>query len=399
MPYITMQVNPSSRQLTLEEVLDGDLDPALFQPSRNAPSSTKTVYRAYLPQEFINRFNVPGMIRVLREFTVKYAALYEQNRRSLYDHFEIPKSTIDPETGTFGVRPIDAPHSELKLALYELKSILENQCGASYHTNAFAYIPHRCAVDAIRRHQANHSKWFLKTDFHNFFGSTTPAFTKPMLSMIFPFSEIYRDPEGEQVLDKALDLCFLDGGLPQGTPISPMLTNLFMIPIDHRLANVLRNHNDIHYIYTRYADDMQISSKVKFNYHTIVDYINQTLEEFEAPFRLKDSKTRFGSANGHNFNLGVILNENNDITIGYKRKMAFRSQIYDYLQHRLRNDPIPMRDLQVMAGLLSYYSSIEPDYWRQYIDRFNQKNHVDLNKIIIADLNAAVKGACADEPF
>ena len=79
--------------------------------------------------------------------------------------------------------------------------------------------------------------------------------------------------------------------------------------------------------------------------------------------------------------------------------MAFRSQIYDYLQHRLRNDPIPMRDLQVMAGLLSYYSSIEPDYWRQYIDRFNQKNHVDLNKIIIADLNAAVKGACADEPF
>ena len=392
MPYVTMQSNPVYTQLSLEDVLDGNLDPTLFQPTRNAASSTRTVYRAVLPQEFINRFNVPGMIRVLREFTTKYVALYEQDRRKLYTHFEIPKNTIDPATGTYGVRPIDAPLPELKLALYELKSILENQCGASYHTNAFAYIRNRCAVDAIRRHQANQSKWFLKTDFHNFFSSTTPAFMKHMLSMIFPFSEIYKDPEGETVLDKALDLCFLNGGLPQGTPISPMLTNLFMIPIDHRLANVLRDHNGIHYIYTRYADDMQISSKVKFNYQAIVDYINDTLAEFHAPFRLKETKTRFGSANGHNFNLGVILNENNDITIGYKRKMAFRSQINDYIQHRRRNDPIPLHELQVMAGLFSYYSSIEPDYWRQFTERINAKNDIDLNKIIVADLNAAAKG-------
>lgn len=398
MPYVTLQMNPVYTQLSLEDILDGDLDPKRFMPVRNAPSSTRTVYRTQLRQDFINRFNVPGMIRILKEFTTKYAALSDRNRKDLYYHFEIPKNTIDPATGRYGMRPIDAPEPELKLAQYELKSILENQCGASYHTNAFAYIHNRCAVDAIRRHQANHSKWFLKTDFHNFFGSTTPEFLKYMLSMIFPFSEIYQDPEGEAALDKALDLCFLNGGLPQGTPISPMLTNLFMIPIDHRLANVLRDHDGVHYIYTRYADDMQISSKVKFNYGNIVQYINQTLAEFHAPFRLKDSKTRFGSANGHNFNLGVILNENNDITIGYKRKMAFRGQLYDYIQHHLRHDPIPMHDLQVMAGLLSYYTSIEPDYWRQTIERINSKNHVDLNKIILADLGTAARGV-EDVPF
>lgn len=270
MPYATTRMSPVYHQMNIDDILDGALDPSLFRPSRNAPSSTKTVFRENLKQEFVNRFNIPGMIRILREFTEKYVALYEVPRADLYYHFEIPKATG-------GYRPIDAPNPELKIALYELKYILEQDCGALYHTNAFAYVPNRCAVDALRRHQANHSKWFLKTDFHNFFGSTTPQFVKHMMSMIFPFSEIYSSPEGERVLDKAMDLCFLRGGLPQGTPISPLLTNIMMIPIDHKLANDLRELNGVHYIYTRYADDMQISSKINFQWTAVVRYINDTL--------------------------------------------------------------------------------------------------------------------------
>lgn len=381
MPYVTMRMSPVYHQVSLEDILMGDLDPALFRPVRSAPSSTKTVFRENLTQEFVNRFNIPGMIRVLREFTEKYAALYEIPRTNLYRHFEIPKSSG-------GTRPIDAPNHELMIALYELKYILEQTCGALYHTNAFAYIPNRCHVDALRRHQANQSKWFLKTDFHDFFGSTTPKFVKHMLSMIFPFSEIYRSEEGERVLDRALDLCFLRGGLPQGTPISPLLTNIMMIPIDHKLANDLRNLNGIHYIYTRYADDMQISSKVNFRFPEVVQYINDTLAEFEAPFRLKPKKTRYGSANGHNFNLGLILNDKNEITIGYKKKWAFRGQLYDYIQRHLRNETLSLNEVQQMAGVLSYYRSIEPDFWKNVIGRLNEKCKVDLDKLIAADLKS-----------
>ena len=71
MPYVTLQMNPVYTQLSLEDILDGDLDPKRFMPVRNAPSSTRTVYRTQLRQEFINRFNVPGMIRILKEFTTK----------------------------------------------------------------------------------------------------------------------------------------------------------------------------------------------------------------------------------------------------------------------------------------------------------------------------------------
>ena len=388
MPYVTLRLSPQFHQVSLEDLLDGALDPSLFTPVRNAPSSTRTIWRDNLPREFVNKFNIPGIVRKLELFVQNNAALYEIPREELYKHFEIPKTKIDPKIHRYETRPIDAPKDELKRALYDLKYIFESTGVALYYTSAFAYIPNRCAVNAVQRHQANQSKWFLKTDFHNFFGSTTPDFVERMLRRIFPFSEIYKTEKGAQALDRALDLCFLNGGLPQGTPISPMLTNLMMIPIDHKLTNDLRDHGGIHFVYTRYADDMLISSKVNFRFQDVVRYINAVLEEFKAPFALKPQKTRYGSANGHNFNLGVILNDKNEITIGYKKKWAFKGQLYDYIQRRLREEPVSIGEVQQMAGVLSYYRSIEPDFWKSTIQRLNTKCGVDLERLIAADLKA-----------
>ena len=388
MPYVTVNQTPIYQQVSLDDILDGFVDLERFEPIRNAPSSTRTVFRPTLPDEFVDGLHIERMVRALSDFCDKYQALYEVPRHTLYHHFEIPKSTIDPTTGRPNTRPIDAPLPPLMNALCELKSIFEIQCGASYHTAAFAYVPHRCAVDSVRRHQANKSFWFLKTDFSNFFGSTTPAFVKAQLQTICPFSEMYKYPAGEAALDRALDLCFLNGGLPQGTPISPMLTNLMMIPIDHRLYNTLRDHDGIHYVYTRYADDICISSKIKFPYEQIVQYINDTLREFHAPFRIKDEKTHFGSRNGHNFWLGVCLNPDNEITIGYKRKMAFRATLAAYIKTRQRGEAFPVHELQAMNGLLSYFSSVEPDYWKNTIDRYNAKFGINLKRMMRADLNA-----------
>ena len=53
-----------------------------------------------------------------------------------------------------------------------------------------------------------------------------------MFSMVFPFSEVMKDEKGKAELTKALELGFLDGGLPQGTPLSPTVTNIMMIPVD-----------------------------------------------------------------------------------------------------------------------------------------------------------------------
>jgi retron-type reverse transcriptase len=174
--------------------------------------------------------------------------------------------------------------------------LFEQHMFALYHTTAFAYVRGRSTIDAIKRHHYNESKWFLKLDFSNFFGSTTPEFVLEMLSLIFPFSEITKKREGVIALKKALSLCFLNNGLPQGTPISPFITNIMMLPIDHKLSNSLRNFDSRRFVYTRYADDLLISCKIDFDKESVQKFVNDTLSEFKAPFTIKPEKTRYGSS-------------------------------------------------------------------------------------------------------
>jgi hypothetical protein len=135
----------------------------------------------------------------------------------------------------------------------------------------------------------------LKIDFSNFFGSTTKDFAMKQLQNIFPMSEIMRWDEGREAVSKALDLAFLHGGLPQGTPISPMLTNIIMIPIDFQLSRML-NTSSPHMVYTRYADDILISSRYDFKYTDIIDKIKNALKSFDAPFIIKPEKRDMGQA-------------------------------------------------------------------------------------------------------
>ena len=109
------------------------------------------------------------MIETLTIYNQSKEALFSQDRASLYHTFHIPKSSG-------GLRRIDAPTPELMNALRELRTLFEMYMFALYHTTAFAYVRGRSTIDALKRHQRNESKWFLKLDFSDFFGSTTPAF-------------------------------------------------------------------------------------------------------------------------------------------------------------------------------------------------------------------------------
>jgi len=193
--------------MTFEDIMAGidDLSKYVIPNTTN----TRTFYVERPNDKLLQNTNIAGMIGLLNTFNQSKDFLFQKDKAPLYYSFHIPKSSG-------GLRRIDAPMPELMNALRELKILFETHMFALYHTTAFAYVRGRSTIDAVKRHQRNESKWFLKLDFADFFGSTTQKFVLDMMSLIFPFSEIVKYTSGKEALEKALSLCFLNNSLPQG---------------------------------------------------------------------------------------------------------------------------------------------------------------------------------------
>lgn len=379
MIYITVRQSPMYHQMTLEEFLfETETQPSLMNDNT---TNTRTYEVESLSRHFLSKLHLNNLIGKLTTFNQETANLREVPRHDLYHTFYIPKKSG-------GLRKIDAPNQELMDALRKLKTIFEEDFNALYHTSAFAYVRKRSTVDAVKRHQYNESKWFGKYDLSNFFGSTTPEFVEKMFSMIFPFSEIMKNPEGKEQLTTALSLAFLDGSLPQGTPISPIITNLMMIPVDFTLSKKLRQFEKQKFIYTRYADDFLISSRYDFDFKKVENLIIDTLRSFDAPFSIKSSKTRYGSSSGSNWNLGVMLNRENKLTIGYRKKRQFQAMLASYVMDKQNGVNWDLNDVQVLEGYRNYYRMIEGDTIDKIIEHIGKKFKVNIVRMIKDDLRS-----------
>ncbi len=379
MTYITIKQPPKYHQMTLEEFLfEAEIKPQIISPNI---TNTRTYEVKNINSKRPYGLNIGELIIKLIQFNKSTEELRNKPRKSLYREFYIPKKSG-------GLRKIDAPEPELMDALRRLKTIFENDFHVLYHTSAFAYIRKRSTIDAVKRHQANESKWFGKYDLSNFFGSTSLEFVLKMFSMIYPFSEIMKHDIGKKELSQALELAFLDGGLPQGTPISPVITNVMMIPIDFKLSNGLREYNNQHYVYTRYADDFLISSKYTFKFKEIEQFIINTLNNFEAPFTINSKKTRYGSSAGSNWNLGVMLNKDNQITVGHKKKRQFQAMLASYVMDKQNGKPWDVSDVQIMEGYRNYYRMVEGTSIDKLVEHIGNKFNVNIVELIRSDLKS-----------
>ena len=197
-----------------------------------------------------------------------------------------------------------------------------------------------------------------------------------------------KNPEGKEQLTTALSLAFLDGGLPQGTPISPIITNIMMIPVDFTLSKKLREYEKQKFVYTRYADDFLVSSRYDFDFRKIEALIVDVLKSFDAPFSIKSSKTRYGSSSGSNWNLGVMLNKDNKITVGYKKKRQFQAMLASYTMDKLNGRSWDLNDVQVLEGYRNYYRMIERETIDKIVEHLSNKFRVDIIGTIKEDLRS-----------
>lgn len=299
--------------------------------------------------------------------------LWETPTTQLYSTYKIPKRTG-------GFREISAPIEPLKTFQKNFKNYLEQTCQIITHEAAHGYIKERSTFTAIKTHQNGDMAYFLKADIKDFFPACNLNLILTQLKKIYPLNILLQDTEYLHNFTKALQLCLKNEELPQGSPASPTLTNILMIPFDYELTVSLHKQG---FIYTRYADDILISGKTKWNWDNTITLINKLFRKNEYTFTIKNEKTRFGSKNGSNWNLGLMLNKDNNITIGHEKKQKFRAAIYQFLTDHLTNTRNwSIIETQELMGLISYYKMIEPDYVNYVINKYNRKLNTNTLMLI-----------------
>lgn len=324
---------------------------------------TITVITNTRPSSFNSRI-LDNIKETLINLTIKY---YGHNMSDYYKKFFIPKKSSNE------LREINAPVDTLMADLKLMQSYFQYHLNVLYHNSAYAYVPHRNIKQALEQHTKNNSHWYLKLDIKHFFPSCNLEFVVKQLKKIYPF-EYYSEDD----LKAFLWICFLNDELPQGTPMSPMLTNLIMIPIDYALNKYAKEHK---LVYTRYADDILISGYEKWDWRKTVQDINNILESEETPFILKTEKTRFGSSAGRNWNLGLMVNKDNNITVGYRNKKKYKATIETLLYVITTTNNVDKDDLYNFQGITSYYTSIEPEYFKNLIKKYERKYNITLKEI------------------
>lgn len=355
--YLTFLNNSAKRQLTWADILNNP-----FMNTQTTETTkkriTKPISNDYAELLWAKR----SFMYHPENITVDIPSIITEGH---YRHFQIPKKS-NPNK----MRQIDAPDEFLSNIQTMIKNQIENELQVLPHKAAHAYAAKCSTITAMQTHQKNASNWYLQIDLKDFFNSITGDWLKEMLMQVFPFPFI-----GETNLDSIIHIALLHGTLPQGSHLSPLLTNLAMVPIDYALTEKLHNYKGHHYVYTRYADDITISCKEKFNPNEILSVIKTIFRNFNVPFRINNDKTRFGSKAGRNYHLGIIVNKDNKLSIGHKKNNKFRAMLFNFCTVGTEWE---LHDVQKMLGLISYYKAIEPDFIERTISKYNEKFNMNI---------------------
>lgn len=98
---------------------------------------------------------------------------------------------------------------------------------------------------------------------------------------------------GDPKLPSLIQKHNLNFGIPQGTPISDILANIYLIDFDVKLARWIRNKNGFA---TRYSDDIIIiiPKSENLSFDSAFDYLVKLINNYGSELEIKPSKTAIG---------------------------------------------------------------------------------------------------------
>jgi RNA-directed DNA polymerase len=182
-------------------------------------------------------------------------SLSEQLKEGRYRPQAIRRVWI-PKPGSREKRPLGIPTVRDRVVQTALRNVLEPIFERDFAAQSYGFRPERSAKDALRR-VAELLKggyvYVVDADLQSYFDTIPcPHLLEQVRSKIADSKvlEVIEAYLGQEVLEGAQHWT-PERGTPQGAVISPLLSNIYLDPLDHRMAQ-------LGYEMVRYADDFVI---------------------------------------------------------------------------------------------------------------------------------------------
>ena len=247
------------------------------------------------------------------------------------------------------LRRLAIPTVEDRIVLEVLRAAIEPMVEPVLSPSAYAYRRGRSpreAVDAVLAHRKRGATFVALGDIRDFFDSV------PLGPVVEATSALTGDPELTALLSRVLTAHAMRPGvgLAQGSSLSPVLSNLALLPLDRRLA--ARGHDLV-----RYCDNLCIPAGNESDARSALSAIHEEVRR--AGLRLKDSEARVCSfAEGFVW-LGFRLGESGGrVSEGALSALVAR---VDAAARGLEGDALAARLLPIVRGWVQYFDAPLPE--------------------------------------
>lgn len=284
-----------------------------------------------------------------------------------------------------GERLIYHPSRELKaIQRWIIKAVFEH---LPIHESATAYKKGLGVKFNAEKHRL--TNYTNRYDFSNFF----PSFESDKLD-IFLRNNFENIKHNDGLLNLSLsdeDIEFIKnivcryGKLTIGAPSSPIITNVMMYDFDEKVSAFCRDKN---LVYTRYADDIFISSYKPKELQNLERIIVKSQREVpHLKLRMNNKKTRYLSRKSLRKITGVVITPDRKLSIGRERKRELRSLINRWV----KGDLLPF-EKHYTRGWLAFASDVEPSVVKSLVNKYGQET-IDavMRQEILSSINTEVE--------